>query len=264
TAPWAAYLFCLVFTVVCAIVARNLTRGMQGRQWMAIRDMDIAAEIIGVNPLKAKLSAFAVSGQRCTAVSRVLVSQDIAQRTIDGLVTRAQAARVGDGLEDGITMAPLVSADHLQKVSGFVERARAAGADIRTGGDMPTRNTGGYFHAPTIVTDVTPDMEIAREEVFGPVLAVIPYQSTEHALEIANAVAFGLTSCLYSEREPVIDTFLSDSQSGMLHVNGGTFPEDHVPFVGVKASALGVGGSNGASTQHFFTSEHMVYRKARV
>ena len=62
TAPWAAYLFCLVFTVVCALVARNLTRGMQGRQWMAIRDMDIAAEIIGVNPLKAKLSAFAVSG----------------------------------------------------------------------------------------------------------------------------------------------------------------------------------------------------------
>ena len=238
---------------------------------------EISLELGGKNPailndatdLDAALnqiyaSAFAVSGQRCTAVSRVLVAQDIAQRAIDGLITRAEAARVGDGLEDGITMGPLVSADHLQTVSGFVERARAAGAVIRAGGDMPTHNTGGYFHAPTIVTDFTPDMEIAREEVFGPVLAVIPYQSTEHALEIANAVSFGLTSCLYSEREPVIDTFLSESQSGMLHVNGGTFPEDHVPFVGVKASALGVGGSNGASTQHFFTSEHMVYRQARV
>ena len=238
---------------------------------------EISLELGGKNPailndatdLDAALnqiyaSAFAVSGQRCTAVSRVLVSEDIAQRAVDGLVKRAEAARVGDGMEDGITMGPLVSAQHLQAVSGFVDRARAAGAVIRAGGEIPAHNTGGHFHVPTIVTNVTPDMEISRNEVFGPVLTVIPYRSVENALEIANAVPFGLTSCLYSEREPVIEMFLSESQSGMLHVNGGTFPEDHAPFVGVKASALGVGGSNGASTQHFFTSEHMVYRKAQV
>jgi aldehyde dehydrogenase (NAD+) len=238
---------------------------------------EISLELGGKNPailndasdLDAALnqiyaSAFAVTGQRCTAVSRLIVTEDLAGRAVEGLVARAGATVVGDGMQDGVTMGPLVSARSLETVAGFVDRARAAGAAAHAPGATPRTNTGGYFHAPTIVTGVTPDMEIAQEEVFGPVLSVLTYRTPEQALEIANSVAYGLTSCLFSEREPVIEQFLADSQSGMLHVNGGTFPEDHVPFVGVKASALGVGGSNGASTQHFFTAEHMVYRKARA
>jgi aldehyde dehydrogenase (NAD+) len=107
-------------------------------------------------------------------------------------------------------------------------------------------------------------MEIARDEVFGPVLVVIPYDTATEALEICNDVEFGLSACLYSEKTPIVEQFIAEAESGMIHVNCGSFPEDHVPFVGIKNSSLGVGGSNGTSTIQFYTSEHTVYRKGQV
>jgi aldehyde dehydrogenase (NAD+) len=148
-------------------------------------------------------------------------------------------------------------------VAGFVDRARAAGANVAAGGASVEQN-GGYFYAPTILSAVTPEMEVARDEVFGPVLAVIPYDTADEALEICNDVEFGLSACLYSEQTPLVDRFVAEAESGMIHVNCGSFPEDHAPFVGVKNSSLGVGGSNGASTLHFFTQEHTVFRKGQV
>ena len=124
--------------------------------------------------------------------------------------------------------------------------------------------TGGYFYAPTILSDVTRNMEVARDEVFGPVLSVIAYDTVDEAMSIANDVAFGLSSCLYSERTDVVERFVAESESGMIHVNAGSFPENHLPFVGVKDSAMGVGGSNGPSTIQFYTTEHTVYRRAGV
>lgn len=209
-------------------------------------------------------AAFAICGQRCTAISRVLVKRDLAKAAIDGLSSRARAAKLGDGLEDGITMGPLSSDQQLSDVSGFVERAIKEGATLSAGGEALRLNTGGYFYRPTILSKVTPDMEVARQEVFGPVLSVIEYDDIDDAMHIANDVAYGLTSCLFSEQSPVIEQFIARSESGMLHVNHGSFPDDHVPFVGLKASSLGVGGSNGDSTVQFFTSEHAVYRKARA
>ncbi|SFQ66648.1 aldehyde dehydrogenase family protein [Nitratireductor indicus] len=207
-------------------------------------------------------AAFAVCGQRCTAVSRVIVNEKIAEAVTAGLAARARAIAPGDPSLEGVRMGPLSSRKQLEDVAGFVARARAAGATVAAGGEKIDTPEGGFFYAPTILSSVTRDMEVAREEVFGPVLSVISYADIDEALSIANEVSYGLASCLYSEQAPVIERFAAESESGMLHINAGSFPENHLPFVGVKDSALGVGGSNGPSTIQFYTSEHTVYRRA--
>ncbi|MGB7321146.1 MAG: aldehyde dehydrogenase family protein [Albidovulum sp.] len=209
-------------------------------------------------------AAFAVCGQRCTAVSRVIVHRDLEKKVVAGLATRAEAMQPMDGAADGAKIGPLSSAQQLEDVAGFVLRAAAEGAAIAAGGKKFDTDTGGYFYAPTILSGVTRCMEIARDEVFGPVLSVIAYDTVDEAMSIANDIAFGLSSCLYSERTDVVERFVAESESGMLHVNAGSFPENHLPFVGVKHSALGVGGSNGPSTIQFYTTEHTVYRRASV
>lgn len=209
-------------------------------------------------------SAFAVCGQRCTAVSRVIVQRDLESAVVAGLATRAAAMKPMDGAQDGAKIGPLASAQQLDDVAGFVTRAVSQGAQIAAGGQRLDSATGGYFYAPTILSGVTRDMEVAREEVFGPVLSVIAYDTVDEALSIANDIAFGLSSCLYSERTDVVERFVAESESGMLHVNAGSFPENHLPFVGIKDSAMGAGGSNGPSTIQFYTTEHTVYRRASV
>ena len=209
------------------------------------------------------MAAFAVCGQRCTAISRVIVRRELEPDVVAGLAKRANAATIGDGLDAATTIGPLMGENARNDVAGFVDRARAAGAKVAAGG-APVELNGGYFYAPTILSGVTPDMEIARDEVFGPVLAVIVYDTIDEALDICNDVEFGLSACLYSEQTPLVDRFVAEAESGMIHVNCGSFPEDHAPFVGVKNSSLGVGGSNGTSTLHFFTQEHTVFRKGQV
>lgn len=209
-------------------------------------------------------AAFAVCGQRCTAISRAIVHEDLESSVVAGLAARAEAMQPMDGAEEGAKIGPLASAQQLEDVAGFVTRAVAAGAKVAAGGKKLDTAANGYFYAPTILSGVTRDMEVAREEVFGPVLSVIAYKTIDEALSIANDIAFGLSSCLYSEQAEAIERFVAESQSGMLHVNAGSFPENHLPFVGVKDSAMGVGGSNGPSTIQFYTTEHTVYRRAKV
>ncbi|MFK8084096.1 MAG: aldehyde dehydrogenase [Granulosicoccus sp.] len=209
-------------------------------------------------------AAFAIGGQRCTAISRVLVNEAIEKDVVAGLAKLAAAVTPSDGSKAGATFGPLSSKQQLDEVVGFVERAQAEGASIAAGGMAMPNEEGGYYYLPTILSGVSSDMEVAQEEVFGPVLAVIPYSDIDKALEIANSTAYGLTCSLYSEQAPIIDTFLQHIDSGMLHVNSGTFPENHLPFVGAKDSALGVGGSNGPSVMQFYTSEHTVYRKGQA
>ena len=159
-------------------------------------------------------------------------------------------------------MGPLSSKNQLNDVSAFVERAVTDGAIVKAGGTKIKSETGGYFYSPTVLSGVTRNMEIAREEVFGPVMVVMTYSDIEEALSIANDVSFGLSSCLYSDQLHVVEKFIAESESGMLHINGGSFPQNHLPFVGIKDSGLGVGGSNGASTIQFYTTEHTVYKSS--
>ena len=206
------------------------------------------------------LAACMCAGQRCTAISRVIVRRGLHDDVVRGLVARAQSFRLGDGLLEGTTMGPLTNARQLASVGKHVEAGVRAGARVATGG-MPVAIdgcAGGYFFAPTILTDVAVDNPVAREEIFGPVISVLAYDSVDEAFAILNAVEHGLTSSLFSQDAGVIQRFVDESENGMLHVNHGTIPDNHMPFGGIKHSGVGA-YSVGPSAAHFHTTEHSVY-----
>lgn len=238
---------------------------------------EVSLELGGKNPVivhdshdlalvaeQVATAAFAVSGQRCTAISRVLVHESLVESMVELLASQAVQKRPEPDSKDGGGIGPLISKAQLDSVATFVERAQGEGAKVVAGGEHVASKGGGFYYAPTVLGGVTREMEVAREEVFGPVIAVISYSNIEEGLEVANDVAYGLSACLYSENCATVDEFLSRCDAGMLHVNCGSFPENHLPFVGVKDSALGVGGSNGQSVIHFYTTEHSIYQRAKV
>lgn len=204
------------------------------------------------------------AGQRCTAISRVLVRRDLYAATLDGLASRFNATVLGDGMNAGTTMGPLVNAAQLAKVDAMVNDAVRDGARVVCGGS-PAKIAGcdgGYFYAPTVLADVDPAMRIAREEVFGPVLVVLAFDSIDHALGMLNDVDFGLTSAIFSEQNTVVQRFIDESENGMIHVNHGTIPDNHMPFGGIRNSGVGA-YSVGPSAINFFTTEHSVYIKGQ-
>lgn len=205
-------------------------------------------------------AAFMCAGQRCTAVSRVIVASDLQADVCEGLVARARSQVIGDGAVAGTTLGPLTNAQQLDKVAAMVKAGTEEGADILTGGDPVSLQglEGGYFYAPTILGNVKSGMSVAREEIFGPVISVLSYSSLDDAFAILNDVEFGLTSSLFSDRMGVIQRFVTESESGMIHVNHGTIPDNHMPFGGIKASGVGA-YSVGPSAAQFYTTEHSVY-----
>jgi acyl-CoA reductase-like NAD-dependent aldehyde dehydrogenase len=198
------------------------------------------------------------AGQRCTAISRVIVNRSLLEPVLEGLVQRAEATVLGDGMDAKTTMGPLTSEVQLHRVSAMVEAGRKEGARVLTGGKRLEGD--GYFYAPTILADVTPQMSVAREEIFGPVISVLAYDGLDEAFRILNGVEYGLTSALFSNDHAVIQRFMDESEHGMIHVNHGTIPDNHMPFGGVKASGVGA-YSVGASAASFYTTEHSVYLK---
>lgn len=204
------------------------------------------------------LAAFMCSGQRCTAVSRVVVSRPLLGDVLDGLAERAKRQVLGDGLDPATTMGPLTNEAQLARVSAMVaagvkEGARSIAGSAKPGGE-------GYFFRPTLLADVAPQMSVAREEIFGPVISVLAYDSLDEAMSILNGVEYGLTSALFSNDNAVIQRFVDESEAGMIHVNHGTIPDNHMPFGGVKRSGVGA-YSVGASAATFYTTEHSVYIK---
>lgn len=207
-------------------------------------------------------AAFLCSGQRCTAISRVIVPRAEARAVEEALVAVAETVRPGNGMDEGVNLGPLVTPEHLERVAGFVDRAVGEGARVLTGGRRlsGTGFDGGSFYPVTIVADVTAEMEIAREEVFGPVLTVQAVDSFEEALALANDVEYGLTAAIFTARLDLAGRFVDGIQSGMVHVNHGTASEPHLPFGGVKNSQVGP-GSIGQTTKDFFTELKTVYVK---
>ncbi|GAC1538188.1 MAG: hypothetical protein NVS2B4_18260 [Ramlibacter sp.] len=207
-------------------------------------------------------AAFQCTGQRCTAISRVIVPGCAAEQVEAALVEAVRPIRPGNGMVAGVTLGPLVSADLLGRVEGYIERAVAAGARLLTGGHRLTGDTydTGHFFPVTLLAAVTADMEIAREEVFGPVLTIQSVDTFESALALANDVEYGLTASIFTGRLDLAGRFVQGIQSGMVHVNHGTSSEPHMPFGGVKASSLGQ-GSIGSTTKDFFTDIKAVYIK---
>jgi acyl-CoA reductase-like NAD-dependent aldehyde dehydrogenase len=185
---------------------------------------------------------FGTTGQRCTAASRVVVHERVYRAFVDRFVARARALRVGDGLDPATEMGPLVSEAQLRTVMEYVDIGRREGARLATGG---RRLDGGpygkgYFHEPTIFIDVDPRMRIAQEEIFGPVVCVIPCRSLEDAIAIGNDVVYGLSAAIYTRN--VNNAFLAmrELETGIVYVNAPTIgAEVHLPFGGVKATGNG-------------------------
>jgi aldehyde dehydrogenase (NAD+) len=208
-------------------------------------------------------AAMMCAGQRCTAISRVIVHRDIADEVVHGLVGRAKAAVVGDGMAPETSIGPLTNRRQMERVAEMVEAGVKEGARIVSGGRRasPAGFEYGYFYEPTILSDVRPGMSVAQEEIFGPVISVITYDSLDEAFQILNGVEYGLTSSLFSNDNAIIQRFIDQSENGMIHINHGTVPDNHMPFGGVKNSGVGA-YSVGLSASNFYLSEHSVYLKS--
>ncbi len=207
-------------------------------------------------------AAFMCAGQRCTAISRVIVNRPLLASVEEGLVARARRFVLGDGMDPRTTMGPLTNGAQHARVAKMVEAGVGEGAQAITGG-RPAAVAGlegGYFYEPTVLAGVTSGMSVARDEIFGPVISVLAYDDLDEAFAILNAVEYGLTSALFSSDNDVIQRFVDESENGMIHVNHGTIPDIHMPFGGIKASGVGA-YSVGASAAAFYTTEHSVYIK---
>jgi aldehyde dehydrogenase (NAD+) len=185
---------------------------------------------------------FGTTGQRCTAASRVVVHEKVYKPFVHEFVSRAKSLVVGDGLRENTQMGPSISESQLNTVMSYVRIGRDEGATLACGGGR--LESGGYgkgfFHEPTIFTDVTPSMRIAREEIFGPVVSVIPCRSLDEAIATGNGVEYGLSASIYTQDINRAFTAMRDLYTGIFYVNAPTIgAEVHLPFGGTKNTGNG-------------------------
>jgi aldehyde dehydrogenase (NAD+) len=186
--------------------------------------------------------AFGTTGQRCTATSRVIVHERVHDELVKLVTQRAQALKLGDGLLDGVEMGPLVNARQLERVSGYMKVGTDEGAKVVAGGAR-ARGEGlesGFFFQPTVLTDVRPDMRVAQEEIFGPVVGFVKVKSLEEAIAVNNATPFGLSSSIFTSNVNAAFTAMRDLTTGIVYVNHGTTgAETHLPFGGTRGTGNG-------------------------
>jgi phenylacetaldehyde dehydrogenase len=185
----------------------------------------------------AMRASFGHSGQMCTAGSRLLVQRSILDEMHERLAAAVAKVPMGDGLDGGISVGPLVSEEQRQIVLGYIEAGKAGGATLAAGGGVPDRP--GYFVEPTLFTGVTNDMRIAREEIFGPVVGVIPFEDDAEALAIANDTSFGLAAGVWTTSLSRAHRFAEGIDAGTVWVNTYNFFDPALPFGGVGDSGLG-------------------------
>jgi acyl-CoA reductase-like NAD-dependent aldehyde dehydrogenase len=223
---------------LCARDLRRVSLELGGKNAIIIMDdANIAAAVEGV-----VWAAFGTTGQRCTATSRVIVHRAILQEFNDRLLAKVQHLRVGDGLDPATDMGPLVNRNRVRAVHEYVTIGQQEGAKLLVGGYKLDEGplAEGAFYAPTVFSEVRPDMRIAQEEIFGPVLAVIPVNSYEEAIAAANSTIYGLSCAIYTENTRTVFRAMRDINSGLVYVNAPTTgAEIHLPFGGMKASGNG-------------------------
>ena len=205
--------------------------------------------------------AFGTTGQRCTATSRLLLQDGIYDQFLEKLAQRASKLRLGDGLEDGTDVGPLINQDALEKVAGYVDIARAEGDEVVCGGQRASSDglERGYFYQPTILRGVRPGSRLACEEVFGPVLSVIRFADLDEAMRINNEVEYGLSSSIYTTDVRAAFRAMTELDNGITYVNAPTIgAEAHLPFGGVKKTGNGH-REGGWEVYEFYSETKVVY-----
>jgi aldehyde dehydrogenase (NAD+) len=217
-------------------------------------DMDLAVE-------STAQGAFGSSGQRCTATSRAVVVNDIADEFVERMVARAKSMRIGNGADPGTEMGPSVDENQFKTVLSYIDIGREDGATLVCGGSRATGDglENGFFVQPTVFDRVTPDMRIAREEIFGPVLSVLRVKDFDEAMQVANDCEYGLSSAIFSNDAARIFRFVDEIETGMTHINSPTTGgEAHIPFGGIKGTGIG-DREQGSTALDFYTELKVVY-----
>ena len=205
--------------------------------------------------------AFGTTGQRCTATSRIIVQKGVYREFVEHFVARAKKIKVGNGLDESIEMGPAINEGQLKQDLSYIEIGKSEGAKLLCGGNSIENGDlkHGYFVQPTVFGDVNPKMRIAQEEIFGPIVSMIPCDSFEHGVEIANDIAYGLSSSLYTRDVNRAFSAIRDLDAGITYVNAPTIgAEVHLPFGGVKATGNGH-REGGLGAIDFYTEWKAVY-----
>ncbi len=243
-------------------------------QQAAGRGIRVQAEMGGKNPvvvlddadLELALAgtvqgAYGSTGQRCTATSRVIVTERIADRFVEDLAARASRLTSGDGMDPRTEVGPSVDESQMKTVMEYIGIGHEEGARLVTGGERlsDSAHARGYFVAPTVFDQVTPQMRIFREEIFGPVLGVCRVPDFEAAVEAANGVPYGLASSIYTQDLAKAMRFVDHSEVGIVHINQPTVGgEAHLPFGGTKATGVGP-REQGSVAIDFYSELKVVY-----
>jgi acyl-CoA reductase-like NAD-dependent aldehyde dehydrogenase len=242
----------------CAANLKKFQLEMGGKNPQVILDDADLAQAVELSVQ----SAFFSTGQRCTASSRLIVTDGIYAKFVEGVKARMATLKIGDALQSGIDIGPVSSQAQLEQDMSYVDIGKAEGAVLVAGGERLKRDTEGFYMAPALLTDTTAGMRINREEVFGPVVSIIRVKGYEEALFEANNTPFGLSAGVATTSLKYATHFKRHSQAGMVMVNLPTAGVDyHVPFGGRKGSSYGA-REQGKYAQEFFTTVKTAYTLA--
>ncbi|PZE19848.1 aldehyde dehydrogenase family protein [Paenibacillus xerothermodurans] len=205
---------------------------------------------------------FELTGQACTGTSRVIVMDSVHDRFLDELVARTRRLSIGGGLEHGTEVGPLANASQLRNVLDYIAIGKSEGAELVFGGEQLTNGSyaDGFFVTPAIFANVKPDMRIAQEEIFGPVISVIRVRSYQEALQIANDVQYGLSAAICTRDQNRIQHFIHNIVAGVVKVNRPTTGNAiNAPFGGMKMSSTATYRESGRGALDFYTQIKTVY-----
>jgi aldehyde dehydrogenase (NAD+) len=248
--------------------------GRELERRLAARSVRFQAELGGNNPLivladadlerAARIAcdgAFLAAGQKCTATRRVIAEAPVYEALLEAIARRAAAMKIGNGVDPGVEVPPLVEQAAADEVQDAIDAATAAGATVRSGGHAPGGALApGSYILPTVLCDVAPGMKVVDEEVFGPVCAVLRADDADAAIELANDVPYGLSASICTNDLARAFSFIERIDAGMVHVNRPTPGADpHLPFGGVKASSVSGYREQGHAAVEFFSEGQTVY-----
>jgi aldehyde dehydrogenase (NAD+) len=229
-------------------IHRTIVTEMGGKNGIIVMDdanLELAIE-------GAVWGAFGTTGQRCTAASRIVVHKRVYRKFIEKFKTAASHLKVGDGLQKGTDVGPVINESQFHKILKYIEIGKEEGAKLILGGKAYQKGncSRGYFIEPTLFIEVTPEMRIAQEEIFGPVVSVIKAEDLEDAIQIVNRTSYGLSSAIYTQDVNSSAIAERDLETGIVYINASTIgAEIHLPFGGIKHSGYGrkeAGGRGGA------------------